>query len=85
MCIRDSLTTGVRQLNTELRRTDALAMHNDTLERILAGVGINPEAAMGDTAMAFDMGGFEHQQARAGVRKHAEMGHVPVVADAVIG
>ena len=49
-----------------------------------AGVGIKPEATVGDPAMAFDMGGPDHQERGAGIRQHAQMGHVPVVGDAVI-
>ena len=73
------------KLNAELGATDAPAMGHDPLERGFASIGIEPEAAMGDTAEALDMRRFENQQAGAGIRQHAEMGHVPIVADAVIG
>jgi hypothetical protein len=35
--------------------------------------------------MALDVGGLEHQERGPGVRQHAQMGHVPVVGDPVIG
>ena len=75
----------MRELDAELGRADALAMQHDARERVLAGVGIDAEAAMGDAAVPLDMGRFEHQQAGAGIRQHAEMGHVPVIGDAVVG
>ena len=75
----------MRELDAELGRADALAMQHDPLERVLAGVGINPHAAMGDPAVPLDMGRFEDEEAGAGIRQHAEMGHVPVIGDAVVG
>ncbi len=83
--LRRRLAAGMRELDAEFRAADALAVEHDAPERILAGIGIDAEAAMGDAAVALDMGRFEHQEARAGIGQHAEMGHVPVVADAVIG
>ena len=75
----------MRQLNPELRRSDPPAMREGMGKRIFAGVRIEPEAAVGDAAVAFDMGGFDHEQAGAGIGQHAEMGQVPVIGDAVIG
>ena len=54
------------------------------LQGRFAGVGIKPEATVGDPAMALDMGGLDHQERGAGICQHAQMGHVPVVGDAVI-
>ena len=73
------------ELNAELSLADALAMQNDAGERVLAGVRVDAEAAMGDAAVPLDMGRFEHEQAGTGIRQHAQMGHVPVITDAVIG
>jgi hypothetical protein len=47
-------------------------------KRIFAGVGIEPEAAMSDAAVAFDMSGFDHggqngqdaQSRRSRLRRH---------------
>ena len=41
-----------------------LAMGDDARQRRLAGVGIKSEAAMGDAAVALDMGRLDHEQAR---------------------
>ena len=54
------------------------------LQGRFAGVGIKSEAAVGDPAMALDTGGLDHQERGAGICQHAQMGHVPVVGDAVI-
>ena len=75
----------MRQLDGDLGGADVMAVIDDPLQRRLAGVGIKPEAAMGDAAAALDMGRLDHQHAGAGIGQHAEMGHVPIVADAVIG
>ena len=73
------------QLNGELGAADAAAMIDDAHQRRLASIGIKAETAMGDAAAPLDMGGLDDQQAGAGIRQHAEMGHVPIVADAVVG
>ncbi len=83
--LRRRLASGMRELDTELRRADALAMQHDALERVLAGIGINAHAAMRDPAKPLDMRRFKHEKPGAGICQHAEMGHVPVVGDAVIG
>jgi len=75
----------MRQLNPEFRRSDPPAMRNNMGKRIFAGVGIEPEAAMSDAAVAFDMSGFDHEQSGAGIGQHAEMRQVPIIGDAVIG
>ena len=64
----------MRKLNPELRCSDAPAMRDDMGKRIFAGIRIEAEAAVGDAAVAFDMGGFDHEQAGAGIGQHAEMG-----------
>ena len=56
----------MRQLNPEFRCSDPPAMRNNMGKRIFAGVGIEPQAAMGDPAVAFDMGSFDHEQSGAG-------------------
>ena len=43
-------------------------------------IGINAKAAMGDAATPLDMSRFDNQQAGPGIRQHAKVGHVPVVA-----
>jgi hypothetical protein len=75
----------MRQLDPKLCRSDPPAMRDDVGKRIFAGVRIKPEAAVGDAAVPFDMGGFDHEQAGAGIGQHAEMRQVPVIGDAVIG
>ena len=83
--LRGRLAPGVRKLNRELGAADPPAMGDDPRQRRFAGVGIKPKAAMGNAALALDMGRFDDEQAGAGIRQHAEMGHVPVVGNAVIG
>ncbi len=83
--LRRSLASGMGELDGELCRSDVPAMRDDAIERLLAGIGIEPEAAVGDAAVALDMGRLDDQHAGAGIRQHAEMGHVPVVGDAVVG
>jgi hypothetical protein len=83
--LRRRLAAGMRKLDAELGLADALAMQNHPLERVLAAVRIDPHAAMGDAAVPLDMGRFQHQKAGAGIRQHAEMGHVPFIGDAIIG
>ncbi len=73
------------ELNGELGAANAPAMGNDPRQRRLAGIGIKAEASMSDAARALDVGRLDHQQPGAGIRQHAEMGHVPVIRDAVIG
>jgi len=75
----------MRELNPELRRSDAPAVRDNMGERVFASIGIEPEAAMRDAAMAFDMGGFDHEQTGARIGQHAEMRQVPIIGDAVIG
>ena len=41
--------------------------------------------SLGDAAAALDVGHLDHDHAGAGIGQHAEMGHMPIVADAVIG
>ncbi len=83
--LRRSLAPGMRELNADFGVADMVAVINDALEGCLAGVGIKPEAAVGDTAAPLDMGRLDDQEPGAGIRQHAEMRHVPVVADAVVG
>ena len=83
--LHGGLASGMGELNGELRGADAATVINDPLERRLAVVGIEPETAVRDPAAPLDMGRFDDQQPGAGIRQHAEMGHVPVVADAVVG
>ncbi len=61
--LRRGLAAGMSELNAELGLADALAMQNDADERVLAGVRVDAEAAMGDAAVPLDMGRFEHEQA----------------------
>jgi len=69
-------------LNRKLCLADAVAMVDYALQGRFAGVGIKPEATVGDPAVALDMGGLDHQERGAGICQHAQMGHVPV--DAVV-
>ena len=81
----DALRPSMRQLNRELGGADPAAIRHDAAERVLAVIRIKPKATMGDAAVTLDMRRFDHQETRAGIRKHSEMRHVPVVTDAVIG
>ena len=84
--LRGRLASGVGKLNRKLCLADAAAMVDHAFAKgRFAGVGINPEATVGDPTMALDVGGLEHQERGPGVRQHAQMGHVPVVGDPVIG
>ena len=58
---------------------------DDVRERRLAGVGVEAEAAVADAATPLHVAHLRHHQPGAGIRQHAEMGHVPVGGDAVIG
>ena len=49
--LRGRLAAGMGKLNSELGAADAVAMRHQPLERGLAGVGIKPQAAMGDAAV----------------------------------
>ena len=75
----------MRDLDAELGGAHAAAMRDHARQRGLVVVGIKPEAAMGDAAMALDMGRLDDHQRRAGIRQHAEMDQVPVVGAAVVG
>ena len=75
----------MRKLDAELGGADAPAMGNDAGERGLVGVGIEPHAAVGDAAVALDMGGLDHHQRRAGIGQHAEMAEMPIGGAAVVG
>ena len=54
--LRRGLAAGMRELDAELGGADAPAMGDDARQRRLVVVGIEPEAAMGDAAVALDMG-----------------------------
>ena len=71
------------KLNLKLCLADAVAMVDYALQGRFAGVGIKPEATVGDPAMALDMVALTTRN-EAPEFQHAQMGHVPVVGDAVI-
>ena len=54
-------------------------------ERHFVVVGIKPHAAVGDAALAFDVGCFDDDQRGAGIGQHAEMHQVPVIGAAIVG
>jgi hypothetical protein len=62
-----------------------MAMRDHTLERGLAGVGIEPEAAVADAAMPLDIGHLGHHEAGAGIGEHAKVSQVPVRSHAIVG
>ena len=76
--LRGGLAAGVRDLDAELGGAGAAACVDDARQRRLVVVGVEPDAAMGDAAAALDMRRLDDDQARAGIRQHAEMGEMPV-------
>jgi hypothetical protein len=75
----------MRKLHRNLRGADTMAMRDNALERGLAVVGIEPEAAVADAAVPLDIGHLGHHEACARIGEHAEMGQVPVGGYAVAG
>ena len=56
---------------------------DDGLQRRFVLVAVEAEAALGDAALALDMGGLEAQQAGARHREHAVMHLVPGLGAAI--
>ncbi len=83
--LRRALAAGMGDLDAELGGARAAALRDHARQRGFVVVGIKPQAAMGDAAVALDMGGLHHHQRGAGIRQHAEMHQVPVVGAAVVG
>ena len=75
----------MRKLHRNFGGADTMAMRDHTLERGLAVVGIEPEAAMTDAAMPLDVGHLGHHEAGARIGEHAEVSQVPVGGDAIVG
>jgi hypothetical protein len=73
------------KLDTELGGADAVAVVDHVQQRRLAMVRVEAEAAVGDAAGPLHVRRLDDGEAGAGIRQHAEMRHVPVVADAVVG
>ena len=73
------------ELNAELRGAVTATMGDDTRQRRLAVVRVEPKAAMTDAAAALDARGLDHDQRCAGIGEHAEMIEVPVGGDAIVG
>ena len=80
-----TLAASMRKLHGDLGAADTMAMRDDALERSLAGVGIKPEAAVADAAVALDIGHLGHYEACARIGEHAEVGQVPVRSHAIVG
>ena len=72
-------------LDAELGVAHAARLRDHARQRGFVVVGVQAEAAMGDAAMALDMGRLHHHQRGAGIRQHAEMHQMPVVGAAVVG
>ena len=62
------------ELDADLGGADAMAMIDDARERRLAGVRIEPEAAVGDAAVPLHVGHLDNDQAGAGIGQHARDG-----------
>jgi hypothetical protein len=69
--LRGRLAPGMADLDAELGRADAPAMLDDALERRLAGVRIEAEAAMRDAAGPLDGGRLDDDEGGARIRQHA--------------
>ena len=80
-----SLAAGMGDLDADLGGADALAMRDHARQRVLAGVRIEAQAFVADTAVPFHIGHLGNHEAGAGIGQHAEMGDVPVGGNAVIG
>ena len=75
----------MRDLDAELGAAHAAGLRDHARQRRLVVVAVEPEAAVGDAAVAFDMGRLDDHQRSAGIRQHAEMHQVPIVGAAVVG
>ena len=82
--LRRALAAGMRDLNAELGGAGAARRMHDARQRRLIVVVVKTEAAVGDAAVALDMGRLHDHQRGAGIRQHAEMHQVPVVGAAVV-
>ena len=81
----ERLAAGMRDLDAELGGADAAAVRDHARHRRLVVVGIEPGAAVGDAAVALDVGRLDDHEAGAAIGQHAEMAEVPVVGAAVVG
>ena len=81
----ERLAAGMRDLDAELGGAGAARRRDHAGERRFVVVRVEPEAAMGDAAVALDMGRLDDHQRGAGIRQHAEMHQVPVIGAAVVG
>src|SRR5271166_4205557 len=75
----------MRKLDAELGIAVAAAMRDHARKRRFAVVRIKPEAAMGDAPAALDAGRLHHDQRRPRITQHAEVVHVPVGRNAIVG
>ena len=82
---RRALAAGMGDLDAPFGAAGAPRRGQHAAERGFVVVGIEPEAAMGDAAVARDVGRLHHDQRRAAIGQHAEMHQVPVVGAAVVG
>ena len=73
------------QLDRDWNRRYAANHADDALERLLAGVVIKAQAAVGDAAAWFDRGGLENQEARAAERELTQVCEMPGLGAAVDG
>ncbi len=76
--LHGGLAARMGKLDAELRGPGTPAEISDALERRFAFVGIEPQAAMGDAAVALHMGRLDNDEAGAGIRQHAKVSDVPV-------
>ncbi len=83
--LRRRLAAGMGDLDAEFGGAGAARRRDHTGERCFVVVRIEPKAAMGDAALALDMGCLDNHQSGAGIRQHAEMHQVPIIGAAVVG
>ena len=73
--LRRALASGMGELDGDLGGADTVTMVDDARERRLAGVGIEPEAAVADAAVPLHVAHFRDHKPGAGIGQHAEMRH----------
>jgi hypothetical protein len=75
----------MRDLNAEFGAAGAPRARDHPRQRRLVVVGIKPQAAMGDAAVALNVGGLHDYQRGAGICQHAEVHQMPVIGAAIVG
>src|SRR5262249_55769750 len=74
---RGGLASGMGELDAELGGTIPAAVGDEARKHGFAIIRIEPEAAVGDAAVALDAGGLNHDQRRPGIGEHTQTSAVP--------